>query len=64
MAGDNVPENVLLVGNPFTFQCRGVKVGVTSTDILRHLSAQEIQRGQSGVDRLPSIAGHLLDQKR
>ena len=58
------PENVLLVGNPFTFQCQGVTFGVMTTDVLRHLSAQEIQRGNAGADRLSSLGSHLIGQKR
>lgn len=57
-------ENVLLVGNPFTFHCRGMTFGVTTTDVLRHLSAQEIQRGNPGADRLSSLGSHLIGQRR
>lgn len=63
MAGEG-PENLLLVGNPFTFEIKGVTFGVTTTDLLRHLSAQEIQRGNGGNDRLASLASHILAQKR
>ena len=58
------PENVLLVGNPFTFQCQGVTFGVVTTDVLRHMSAQEIQRGNAGADRLSSLGSHLIGQNR
>lgn len=63
MSGE-APENTLMVGNPFTFQCRGVTFGVCTTDLLRHLSAQEIQRGHSSNDRLASLASHIIAQKR
>lgn len=56
------PQNMSLVGNPCTFECRGVTFGVTTTDILRHLSAQEIQRGNNGMDRLTSLASHIVGQ--
>ena len=56
------PENVLLVGNPFTFECKGVTFGVLTTDFLRHMSAQEIQRGNSPSDRLAGLASHIIAQ--
>ena len=57
------PDQFRLLPNPATFACNEVLLGVVTSDILKHLSGQEIQRGPQG-DRLPSLAAHLLGQQR
>ena len=61
MMGD-APDNITLVGNPCTFECKGVTFGSMTTDVLRHLSAQEIQKGNAGTDRMTSLVSHILGQ--
>ena len=55
---------VTCVGNPGLFRVNELLVGCTSHDVLKHLSAAELQRGQApGSDRLGRLAGHLLGQR-
>ncbi|XP_064393232.1 DNA polymerase alpha subunit B-like isoform X2 [Halichondria panicea] len=48
--------------DPTTLTVNGVCVGVTSTDVLFHLSARTMFKGPSG-DRMARIASHTLQQK-
>jgi len=57
------PQQFTLLCNPGTFACNEVVVGVVTSDVVKHLSGQEVQRGPQG-DRLPSFAAHLLGQRR
>ncbi len=57
------PQQVTLLPNPATFACNEVVVGVVTSDVVKHLSGQEVQRGPQG-DRLPGLAAHLLGQQR
>ena len=57
------PQQFTLLRNPGTFACNEVEVGVVTSDVVKHLSGQEMQRGPQG-DRLPSFAAHLLGQQR
>lgn len=57
------PDQFILLSNPATFRCNDVIVGVVTSDILKHLSGQEVQKGPQG-DRLPGLAAHLLAQQR
>ena len=61
--GSRHPQAYTCLPNPATFSCNEVTVGVVTSDVLKHLSGQEVQKGPSG-DRLPSLAGHLLGQQR
>ncbi|KAA6421903.1 MAG: DNA polymerase alpha subunit B [Trebouxia sp. A1-2] len=56
------PQQFTLLSNPGTFACNEVVVGVVTSDVIKHLSGQEVQRGPQG-DRLPSFAAHLLGQQ-
>ena len=38
-------------------------MGVVTSDVVKHLSGQEVQRGPQG-DRLPGLAAHLVGQQR
>lgn len=58
------PENVTLLGNPSTFRCGGLTWGVVTTDVLKHMSGQEIQKGPGGANRLAGLASHILGQSR
>ncbi len=58
------PEHVTLLGNPATFRCGGLTWGVVTTDVLKHMSGQEIQRGTANADRLAGMASHVLGQSR
>ena len=57
------PDRYALLPNPATFRCNEVTVGVVSSDVLKHLSGQEVQKGPQG-DRLPGLAAHMLGQQR
>ena len=61
--GSRHPQAYTCLPNPATFSCNEVTIGVVTSDIVKHLSGQEVQRGPSG-DRLPSLATHLLAQQR
>ena len=52
------------LGNPVTFCCNGVTFGVVASDVLRHMSAQEVQRGNAGSDRMAGLASLILGQQR
>ncbi|DBB04040.1 TPA: DNA polymerase alpha subunit B [Trebouxia sp. C0004] len=56
------PQQFTLLRNPGTFACNEVEVGVVTSDVVKYLSGQEVQRGPQG-DRLPSFAAHLLGQQ-
>ena len=57
------PEQLSLLPNPATFACNEITVGAVTSDVLRHLTGQEVQKGPQG-DRLPGLAAHLLGQQR
>ena len=57
------PSQFTLLPNPATFACNGVVVGTVTSDVVKHLSGQELQKGPQG-DRLPGLASHLLGQQR
>ena len=57
------PQQFTLLPNPGTFACNEVVVGMVTSEVVKHLSGQEVQRGPQG-DRLPSLAAHLLGQQR
>ncbi|KAL3154503.1 hypothetical protein ABBQ32_013965 [Trebouxia sp. C0010 RCD-2024] len=56
------PQAFTCLPNPAIFCCNEVAVGVVTSDVVKHLSGQEVQRGPPG-DRLPNLAGHLLGQQ-
>lgn len=51
-----------LMSDPSTLTINGLCVGVTSTDILFHLSARTMFRGTPG-DRMSALVGHILKQQ-
>uniref|UniRef100_A0A8C6KNQ8 DNA polymerase alpha subunit B n=1 Tax=Nothobranchius furzeri TaxID=105023 RepID=A0A8C6KNQ8_NOTFU len=53
---------VTLVSDPCTLLINGVTFGLTSTDILFHISAEEISSG-TGSDRFSRILKHMLTQR-
>lgn len=55
-------QRVTLVPDPCTLLIDGVTFGVTSTDILFHMSAEEISCG-TGSDRFSRILKHMLTQR-
>ena len=57
------PDRYTVLPNPATFRCNEVTFGVVSSDVLKHLSGQEVQKGPQG-DRLPGLAAHMLGQQR
>ena len=62
-AGSQLPDQCTLLSNPCTFKCNEVTVGVVTSDVLKYLSGQEVQKGPQG-DRLPGLAAHLVGQQR
>ncbi|CAB3377864.1 Hypothetical predicted protein [Cloeon dipterum] len=55
-----LPDNVTLVSDPCLLDVGGLIIGVTSTDILKHIGPCEISSQSS--DRLGRLANHLLQQ--
>lgn len=55
-------QRVTLVPDPCTLLIDGVTVGLTSTDILFHMGAEEISCGM-GSDRFSRILKHMLTQR-
>ncbi|CAL1613600.1 unnamed protein product [Knipowitschia caucasica] len=55
-------QRVTLVPDPCTLLIDGVTVGLTSTDILFHMGAEEISSG-TGTDRFSRILKHILTQR-
>ncbi|XP_043219988.1 DNA polymerase alpha subunit B-like [Amphibalanus amphitrite] len=53
-----------MLPNPCCFSVDGLVVGATSTDVLMHLSQQDIKLPGGGPsDRLARLAGYLIDQQ-
>ncbi|RUS86560.1 hypothetical protein EGW08_005699 [Elysia chlorotica] len=61
---DGSKVNLIFVSDPATLVINGVVVGLTSTDILMHLTKSEISIGQQsgGLDRMGRLAQHILHQ--
>ncbi|XP_072293785.1 DNA polymerase alpha subunit B [Eucyclogobius newberryi] len=55
-------QRVTLVPDPCTLLIDGVTFGLTSTDILFHMGAEEISSG-TGADRFSRILKHILTQR-
>nr|XP_020447769.1 DNA polymerase alpha subunit B [Monopterus albus] len=55
-------QHVTLVSDPCTLLIDGVTIGLTSTDILFHMGAEEISCG-TGSDRFSRILKHMLTQR-
>uniref|UniRef100_A0A8C8DXK6 DNA polymerase alpha subunit B n=1 Tax=Oryzias sinensis TaxID=183150 RepID=A0A8C8DXK6_9TELE len=55
-------QRITLVPDPCTLLIDGVTFGLTSTDILFHMGAEEISKG-SGSDRFSRILKHMLVQR-
>ncbi|XP_036069821.1 DNA polymerase alpha subunit B [Oryzias melastigma] len=55
-------QRITLVSDPCTLLIDGVTFGLTSTDILFHMGAEEISNG-SGSDRFSRILKHMLVQR-
>lgn len=58
----NKEQRVTLVPDPCTLLIDGVTFGLTSTDILFHMGAEEISSG-TGSDRFSRILTHMLTQR-
>ncbi|XP_064407763.1 DNA polymerase alpha subunit B [Latimeria chalumnae] len=56
-------ERVHFVSDPSTVNINGVLFGLTSTDILFHMGAEEISRSVGGSDRFSRILRHILTQR-
>lgn len=56
-------ERLLFVSDPSTLVIGGVVFGMTSVDVLFHLSSQEISRNSSIGDRLSRLLNHVLSQQ-
>ncbi|XP_075982564.1 DNA polymerase alpha subunit B [Anticarsia gemmatalis] len=54
--------NLHFVPDPCTLNINGIVIGVTSTDILMHISQEEISLGMAG-DKLSRLAGHVVMQQ-
>ncbi|XP_067877606.1 DNA polymerase alpha subunit B [Heterodontus francisci] len=56
-------ERVHFVSDPCTLNINGVIFGVTSTDVLFHMGAEEINSPPGGSDRFTRILKHILTQR-
>ncbi|XP_015267422.1 PREDICTED: DNA polymerase alpha subunit B [Gekko japonicus] len=56
-------QRVLFVSDPCTLEINGVIFGVTSTDLLFHMGAEEISSSSSVLDRFSRILKHVLTQR-
>lgn len=54
---------VHFVSDPCTLDINGVVFGVTATDVLMHMSAEEINSSLGGSDRFTRILKHILTQR-
>ncbi|GBP79989.1 DNA polymerase alpha subunit B [Eumeta japonica] len=54
--------NIHFIPDPCTLNFNGLLIGITSTDILMHISQEEISYGAGG-DKLSRLAGHVLNQQ-
>ncbi|XP_045502628.1 DNA polymerase alpha subunit B isoform X1 [Colias croceus] len=54
--------NIHFIPDPCTLNINGVMVGVTGTDVLMHISQEEISLGTGG-DKLARLASHILTQQ-
>jgi len=59
----NKPPRVHCLSNPCTFKINEVVFGVTSTDVLFHISAEETNANLEPGSRLRRIAQHMLQQR-
>ncbi|XP_050190231.1 DNA polymerase alpha subunit B, partial [Myiozetetes cayanensis] len=56
-------ERVLLLPEPCTLEVAGVVLGLSSTDVLFHMGAEEISRSSGTSDRFTRILRHILTQR-
>ncbi|XP_077185336.1 DNA polymerase alpha subunit B [Paroedura picta] len=56
-------QRVLFVSDPCTLEINGVIFGLTSTDLLFHMGAEEISSSSSVLDRFSRILKHVLTQR-
>ncbi|XP_054838025.1 DNA polymerase alpha subunit B isoform X1 [Eublepharis macularius] len=56
-------QRVLFVSDPCTLEINGVVFGLTSTDLLFHMGAEEISSSSSILDRFSRILKHVLTQR-
>ncbi|KAK7868634.1 hypothetical protein R5R35_008442 [Gryllus longicercus] len=54
--------NLHLLGDPCVLDVDGLKIGVTSVDVLKHIGNEEIVNAAYSQDRLGRIAKHILMQ--
>ncbi|VFV23110.1 dna polymerase alpha subunit b [Lynx pardinus] len=57
-------KRVRFVSEPCTLSVNGVVFGLTSTDLLFHMGAEEISSSSGTSDRLSRILKHILTQRR
>jgi len=56
-------DKVTFLPDPATFSVNGIVIGVTSTDILMHLSKTELSHLTISGDRMTALSRHLLAQR-
>jgi DNA polymerase alpha subunit B len=61
----DVPSNLHFVPNPAYFLFNGILIGACSTDVLRHLAAEEVSvtNANQKVDRFVHLTQHLIHQQ-
>eukprot|EP00581_Thalassiosira_minuscula_P019634 CAMPEP_0183723324 /NCGR_PEP_ID=MMETSP0737-20130205/14933_1 /TAXON_ID=385413 /ORGANISM="Thalassiosira miniscula, Strain CCMP1093" /LENGTH=749 /DNA_ID=CAMNT_0025953585 /DNA_START=59 /DNA_END=2308 /DNA_ORIENTATION=- len=63
VAKDSEPQRIHCVSNPCTLRINDVTVGITSTDVLFHISSDECNANLPPGTRLTRIAQHLVQQR-
>ncbi|TPX46176.1 hypothetical protein SeMB42_g03811 [Synchytrium endobioticum] len=60
-----IPDQVLLLPNPVQLTINEIVIGISTMDVLTHLSAEEFARLPSGVrpDRVGRLCRHVLEQR-
>ena len=52
------------MSNPCTVTVNEVSIGITTVDVLRHFTSEEIARTAGPSDRMSRLANHLIEQHR
>ena len=50
--------------NPCTVTVNEASIGITTVDVLKHFTSEEIARAAGQSDRMGRLANHLIEQRR
>lgn len=62
--GETQSPNIKLVSNPSVISVNGVRIGVSTADVLRHMAAVELNARTAGqdTDRIARLLRHVIEQ--